>query len=481
VTNGTIKLTYILILGGLGLVVLFAAYLTRTGISIPLRTIATALEKLVQGDYDTEINGVSRKDEIGGFARAALVFRDQGRETARLRAEQAAARVRAEADKRAALTGMAHRIETEAGAAIQQIGERTEAMTTIAEKMHALASRTGRSAQGASGATGIALRNAQTVASAAEELAASIGGIRSQVDQSTAVVNKAVEASGVTRSAIEALDKRVERIGEMAKTIGDIAAKTNLLALNATIEAARAGDAGKGFAVVAGEVKQLATQTARSTLEINRHVGEVGAATTAAVAAVARIEATISEVNVIARSIAAAMEQQGASTSEIARNVTETASAVNDISARNDEVSREAEQAGHYADAVLENTTVLDTAIRDLKHTIIGIVRTSTSEVDRRMFERHKMDADCQVEVPGQGTIPARIVDISEGGAQLTEFRCSGVGTRGTLRVEGLAAPIAFNVISAQDEAVHLAFNVDETIKVALRAWLQSYARKWVA
>ena len=130
-----------------------------------------------------------------------------------------------------------------------------------------------------------------------------------------------------TRTTIEALNQEVEQIHAVADMIGEIAARTNLLALNATIEAARAGEAGKGFAVVANEVKQLATQTAHSTAEIARHIGQVRSATGAAVAAVAGIEQTITEISAIAGSIAAAVEQQGAATAEIARNVSDTAQA----------------------------------------------------------------------------------------------------------------------------------------------------------
>ena len=70
------------------------------------------------------------------------------------------------------------------------------------------------------------------------------------------------------KADIDELADQIERVGNVALEIDNIAKQTNLLALNATIEAARAGDAGKGFAVVASEVKTLSGQTEKATSEI---------------------------------------------------------------------------------------------------------------------------------------------------------------------------------------------------------------------
>jgi methyl-accepting chemotaxis protein len=358
------------------------------GISSPISAMAAGMRRLAGGDAAVEIVGAGRGDEIGAMAKAVAVFRQIAVERVRLEAEQKQQEQRAAQEKQDALISMAERIEAETTAGLEGIGSRSETMAATAEAMRASAGRTGDAAKSAAAPAAQSLANAQTVASAAEQLTASIHEIGGQVNQSNQVVGRAVAAGVETRAKMEALNEQVGRIGAVAVMISEIAAKTNLLALNATIEAARAGDAGKGFAVVASEVKQLATQTARSTEEITRHISEVRSAAGESVTSVQQIEQTIGEINAIAGSIAAAVEEQGAATAEIARNVAATAAAADTMTNRTAEVSTEAAQTGHRAVDVLENTIVLNASVETLRRAVIHLVRTSSAEVDRREYRR---------------------------------------------------------------------------------------------
>jgi methyl-accepting chemotaxis protein len=448
-----------------GLIMLVLLPVVVTAISRPVRALTRTMTALVAGDMTAEVTGQEHRDELGGMARAVLVFKEHMVRGNQLAAEKAAASQHAEAEKRAALLGMAEKIETETSTALHEMGLRTSAMAEAADAMNASATRTGASAQDATKAAGQALANARTVAGAAEQLAASIREISRQVSQSTSVASRAVTTGGEARAAIEALNVDVRQIGTVAGIIGEIAARTNLLALNATIEAARAGDAGRGFAVVASEVKALAIQTARSTEEIARHIDQVRSGTDASVAAVARIEQTITEMNTIASSIAAVVEQQGTASVEIAHNVSETANAANAMTERTTDVSAAAVETGRQAADVRDNATGLHGSMEELRHSVIRVVRTATSEVDRRLNERFRVDLACRMTIADQ-TYSLRVVDWSDTGAQLRGGPKLAVDMRGTLDIEGVGFPLPFIIKTGNEEALHVAFTLDEATAV---------------
>ncbi len=62
----------------------------------------------------------------------------------------------------------------------------------------------------------------------------------------------------------------VSDISEKISVISEIADKTDILSINAAIEAARAGESGRGFAVVAQEIRKLADQTKKASIEIGK-------------------------------------------------------------------------------------------------------------------------------------------------------------------------------------------------------------------
>jgi methyl-accepting chemotaxis protein len=442
------------------------------GVVRPLSSLANVTRRIGAGEAIGTIPGTRRHDEIGAMAGALGRWQEATADAAAEKARSEAAQQAAEVEKHAALVAMADRVEVEAGTAMRDVASRSETMATTAEEMHVSANRAGASAQSAATAVAQALANAQTVASAAEELSSSIREIGGQVSQSTAIVARAVKAGSETRKAIEALNQQVGQIGDVADIIGDIAAKTNLLALNATIEAARAGDAGKGFAVVASEVKQLATQTAHSTDQISRHIAEVRLATEASVTAVDQIEQTIGEVNAIASSIAAAVEEQSAATAEISRSVAETATAADEMSQRITEVSAEAGQTGQHATEVHETIKSMRSAMQELQHAVIRVVRTSTDDVDRRKAARRAVELSCTLVIAGRATQTAHVKDISTGGAAVQCASPPSVGSHGELSLPGMRSSLAFAVKAVEGGVMHVAFALDAATTAELAAIL---------
>ena len=216
--------------------------------------------------------------------------------------------------------------------------------------------------QMASGAARVA-GQASTVATASEEMAATSNEIARNCTQAAQGSQQANEAaltgSGVVKDTVQGMNliarnvrqsattvgnlaEKSEQIGEITKTIKDIADQTNLLALNASIEAAHAGELGRGFAVVADEVRALAVRTGSATREIGVMIESIQRETKGAIkvmesgvssvetgmveasksgTALEEILRQINSVTMQVNQIATAAEEQTATTGEISQNI----------------------------------------------------------------------------------------------------------------------------------------------------------------
>ncbi|KLK92073.1 hypothetical protein AA309_16785 [Microvirga vignae] len=322
-------------------------------ITNPLLAMTAAMQRVAKGDYGAPVPGLSLRNEIGAMAAAIQVFKTNGEEMERLRAEQERAQEQNVLEKRRIMTELARSFESKVGALTQSLLGAAAEMETTAQSMTKVADETNAQTVSVASAAEQTSANVQTVAAATEEMSVSIQEIAAQVAQSARIADHAVEGARRTNVTVQALADTAEKIGNVIQLINTIAGQTNLLALNATIEAARAGEAGRGFAVVASEVKDLASQTAKATEEIGTQIAGVQQATRDVVAAIQEIAQTITEMAQISTGIAAAVEEQGAATREISRNVQEAARGTEQVTSNIGVVRRGAGETGAAAAQVL--------------------------------------------------------------------------------------------------------------------------------
>jgi methyl-accepting chemotaxis protein len=248
---------------------------------------------------------------------------------------------------------------------IAGVAETAGTLAVAAEELSASSSQVSAGSQETSAQAGVVAaaaeqvsRNVQTVAAGAEQMGASIREIAQNANAAASVASQATQVAAATNDTVVKLGVSSQEIGNVVQSITAIAAQTNLLALNATIEAARAGEAGKGFAVVAGEVKELASETARATEDIAHRVEAIQADTAGAVEAIGRISSIIASINDYQLTIASAVEEQTATTNEMSRGVQEAALGSSEIAGNITGVATSADASAHVlgqmGDAVSE-------------------------------------------------------------------------------------------------------------------------------
>ncbi|WP_088210162.1 methyl-accepting chemotaxis protein [Shewanella sp. Shew256] len=195
-------------------------------------------------------------------------------------------------------------------------------------------------------------QNTTQVAEATHAATGDVANAQRCVDASLEEISALMAQINNAASNIQSLSEQSQKINSVLSVIGGIAEQTNLLALNAAIEAARAGEQGRGFAVVADEVRNLASRTQSSTLEINEMLSELHKLVSLAVKtmeesqqscirsvdssraiseSLGSVTSAVTAINDMSTQIATAATEQSSVTEEINRNVFAIQEIVNEL------------------------------------------------------------------------------------------------------------------------------------------------------
>ncbi len=235
-------------------VALLIRWFSRESILQPLRSLNRNLRELARGDGDLTVRISQReRNEFGEIAQSFNDFVSKIHDLVQNVKALSGEVVNASSDVRGSITAVVK------GADIQQ-QETLVVVSAISQMSNVLADMSQHAVD--------ANQSAQESTHAMQEGVSAVRNVESSMHRVHSMVASA-------NQGISTVQTDSQGIVQMLEMIRSIAEQTNLLALNAAIEAARAGESGRGFAVVAEEVRNLASRTQASTVEIEQNISKL--------------------------------------------------------------------------------------------------------------------------------------------------------------------------------------------------------------
>lgn len=189
---------------------------------------------------------------------------------------------------------------------------------------------------------------------------------RRAVDETVSVMGDVKTRTESIANSILALAEQAQAIGEIIAVVNNVADQTNILAFNAAIEASRAGEHGKGFGVVATEIKSLAEQSKKATVQVRQILGEIQRATNSAVIATEHGAKTVDEALQTVHQADEAIRALTDIVADAARSATQISASANQQSIGMSQIQRAMRDISDTTAQSLASTRQTEQAARDL-------------------------------------------------------------------------------------------------------------------
>ncbi|MFA0725793.1 methyl-accepting chemotaxis protein [Vibrio sp. 10N.222.48.A4] len=336
------------VIAGISFILFGLAIIAFASLSIvkPIRQVVERLNDIASGEGDlTQRLEVKSQDEIGQLSQGFNLFLDKLQHTIK--------EVIQTTEQVASTTSQAKASASSTRESSESQFKEVDLVATAAEEM--------------TQTSGLVVQNAEIAVDAACEANRSAQQGQQVIELSAGEMRKLVDRMSSAVPIVEELAKNNGNITEILSVIEGISEQTNLLALNAAIEAARAGEQGRGFAVVADEVRNLASRTQGSTLEIKTMLDELHKLVEQAVSSMGESSNTCQDVVTSSNDISAGLNDVSTAVASINAMTDHIATAATEQSSVTEEINRNLVTIRDIVSSLLISSETSSTAVDELK------------------------------------------------------------------------------------------------------------------
>ncbi len=323
--------------------VMTAGFVITRNIATPLKEVSQAAQRIAAGDLLVDLVSDGRRDEVGvltqTFSRMTQSLKQMSEVAKQIAKGDLTVEPTPQSEKDVlgnaflAMVGDLRKAMREIGEGVDVLGASaseilatTKQVTTGAAETATSVTETTTTVEEVKQTAVVSSQKAKRVSESAQNVAQIAQAGRKSVDGTIEEITRMRSQMDLIAESIVRLSEQSQAIGEIVATVNDLADQSNLLAVNAAIEAAKAGEQGKGFAVVAQEVRSLAEQSKKATVQVRTILGDIQKATNGAVLATEQgtkaVEAGVKQAT-----------QSGDSVKALAESITEASQAATQIAA----------------------------------------------------------------------------------------------------------------------------------------------------